>query len=448
MVAALGLLVGACAQSHAISADCGFGLGGSPICDPGALRAALASAHRGDVVRIGVCTVAGPLEVPAGVTLVGSGRTATTVTAGEGGAIVVHGGLDRSRVTCLGIDVANGAAAVRADGPGGVAIDSLDVHVERGVGIDARDLGSLTVATTRLEGPVTRENATSVSPTPTPMDSATVGISVVRVGEVTVSELEVTGFADFAAVASESQSSWRAVDVHDTLGTALAVVGGTATLEDVRVTDTLGGARLLPAYGLVVAMDATVRSTGLAIERSEGYGVLQDSATAEHDMLTVAGSAEAGVWVQSSPAIAFVGADVRDNGGAGIALLAVESVRVIDTTVSGTQMRRRVCELRVGDVGDGLQLRDVPVASLDHVASRDNARVGILLQVPADGSALPTFSRVAVSGTGAQLGAVAVDRRGLVVSPPGWDTGIVREGATTTNDPTAIGTTVGPPCAM
>lgn len=448
LAAALGLVLGGCAQSHVATADCGLGLGGAPTCDPGALRAALASARPGDVVRIGACTVPGPLDVPPDVTLVGSGRAASHVTAGVDGAIRVQGGASRTRVTCLGIDEAAGSAAIRADGPGNVVLDALEVHVERGVGIQALDLATLSVDDVRLEGPVTRDNAADFPSTPTAMETATVGISIARIENATISGLEVTGFADFAIGVSESSSTWRATEVHDTLGTAMAVSGGFATIEDAAIHDVLGGARLLPAYGLVIAMEATVGTTGMAIERSEGYGVLQDSSTATHQSLSVIGCGEAGVWAQRSSSFVLDGADLRQNGGAGIALFEVDRARLSGASISGTQMRPRVCELRAGQVGDGLQMRAVPDAQISMLTSRDNARVGVLLQVLADGSALPTFTRVAVGGTGMQLGAVAVDSRGRVVSPDGWDDGIVREGVTATNDAIAIGTTVGPPCAM
>jgi len=447
LAAAAGTAAG-CAQSHAVAADCGFGLGGTALCDVDSLRAALASARPGDVVRVGDCRVTGPLDVPDGVTLVGSGETRSVIVAADDGALVVHGGATDPRVTCLGVAVATGVAGVRATGPGAVVLDDLDFEVERGVGIDVRDLDSLSISGVTLVGSITRDTVMSAPTSPTAMNSASVGVSISNVAAATVTSLDVTGFADIAAVVSESGSAWSAITIHESLGTELAVSGGTTTLDDVAVSDAFQGARLLPAYGVAIVSMATIRTSGLTVERSGGYGVLQDSATAEHDGLSVSDASEAGLWVQRSPAVTITGSTIAGSGGAGIALVGVDLATVTDSSVTGTRLRTRVCETRAGDVGDGLQIREAPGADIERVMLSDNERVGLVVQLPSDPAEGPRFTAVTVSGTGEQRGALAVDHRGVVVSPDGWDVGITRGGATVANDASALGSLMAPPCPM
>ncbi|MCC7536560.1 MAG: right-handed parallel beta-helix repeat-containing protein [Deltaproteobacteria bacterium] len=394
-------------------------------------------------------------------------------------------------------------AGVASDGTGSVRVEDVTVRSTRGAAMGLLGLTEATLSDVELAGPVTAANATndlflrvagaeprggvlpsdpsecgSVEPTCAPGErddavpcdgcgtvarlcdgcgrwvtlTATEGLRVESVERVALSTVSIHGFASFGLVAR------RAASVHiengrieENLGVGILAEDASLDLRDVEVRETLQGFRAIPSYAAFVsrsddASATTVTSQRLRVESNDAYGLVLLGTLSEHADLVARDNGDVGVWVGASRGFRATGADtlLEGNGLAGLLLSESSGIHVEGATVRGT--REKLRNVGAGDVsasvriGDGIQLAgSFADVTLRDVALSDNARVGLLVELP-DASGDITFENVSVArGTG-RAGALAGMRTGASQLVPtaalGWDDGILRDADTEVVDRT------------
>ena len=397
------------------------------------LSAALGSASSGDVVRIGPGLVEGSFIVPAGVRVEGAGVGETFIVArAEQPALVLNGGAG-SEVSGLTV-VADGGFGIVSRTGRSAAIRDARVEVPRGVGVAVEGLASLVMSNVDIVGPVTSENASAQPLVPTPTDSASHGLVLMRVGDAQLDRVRVRGFASFGGLLVDSQTSWSEGEVSEILGTGLMVHGGGATVDGITVRLGFQGFRLLPSYGVVTAAEAELSTARVEICDIEGPGLLHDSSTIDHENLIVRDNADVGLWVQEAATMRLhgLGSMVSNNGLAGVVAMRARDVTVEDAEIASTRLLPRAADgMRSVSAGDGVQV----VGSGDrvllrNVVLRNNARVGALIDLEGETTSRLSLDSVDVEGEGTQLGVIA--QGGTLL--PDWDVGVRRIGATVAND--------------
>jgi hypothetical protein len=414
-----------------------------PVMDAAALTERLSSAGTDTVVVVGATTIEGAFSVPSGVTLVGSGREATTLRAStDAPAVTLAPGASLGRLSVIGA----GGAAVEAVGDGSdggsVTVEDVVIRVDVGQGLSLRALGGATLHRVEIEGPVTSDNATSVAPGADSTATATHGIVLDEVGRrespAELREISVRGVGRFGLLLVGSHVALHDATVRENLGTAVMVHGGRVDAARLSVVRTLQGVQPLPAYAFLVAGGAEAGTEDLELLDNEGYGVVQDGGTAEHLRPVIIGNNEPGIWAQAQAAtsIAGDGTEIAGNRLAGIVVVAPEQVSVRDARISATRIAPRIMgeigEVRVGDGvhaiaedGDGLTFEDLLMT--------ENERVGLLLDLQEATADRAMFTRVTVDAPDDGFGAVAQTPAGPIALGE-WGAAIERRGAALTAD--------------
>lgn len=334
----------------------GSGGGGSGICDPADLAAALASASPGDTVRVGACTVRGSFTVPSGVTLAGLHPwvSAIEAPAGRVGVQLCAEG-DRSELRDIRIE-SDGVAGVLAGGSNEAAIRNVVVLADRGVGIALDGLGRVEMTGVYLQGPVTAENADSVEHLAPPTETATHGVVGDAVGDADLRHVSAHGFSQFGALFVESDVTWEHGGAGDGVGVGIAVWGGSAELSRVRVERLFRGAGRPDgdhAAGAAFVAGATVTTDRLSASETEGWGVFHNEAgVTEHDRLRASHNELTGVWYQNGEYMQLDGAHLVGNDYAGVFAFFSDLISIEDTRIVGT---REVTLPVYGTAGDGIQ---------------------------------------------------------------------------------------------
>ncbi len=461
----------------ALAALVAAGCNAGPYCDGEAADDALMAAAPGDVVELGACEVMGPLRVPPGVEL--AGQTGTVVVAPrDSGGVVLLGGPSASVVRDLEVRV-EGRIGVLFRGGGAGRMERVRVDARRGIGMGAEGMASLELIDVELIGPVDEVNASDarwLRVLPAPIDpascpgpgacdcepgaideaneqlcnadgrwatwTATFGLVLTRVASADLSGVTVRGFAEWGAVLTDSGVRWVGGGVEDTLGVGVRQVGGTLDLEDVAAERTHAGLRGARPYGIVTTDGGRLEGLRVTVSDNDRYGVLLSGATGLLEDLVAERNGDAALWVAGSDDFELCGTatTLSDNAFAGAVVVGSSGVRLADGSVAATaEQERPVGALGVLRVGDGVHVIDAtgPI-QLQDVTLSDNDRSGILVDLGSMGTGNVTFAGVTVSGSGAQLGAVAGRPGGAgqltAEAPAGWDSGITRSGAVGTND--------------
>lgn len=437
---ALGALLGAALTG------CDGTDGGTRICDAAELTSALATAAPGSTVPVGSCTITGNFTVPAGITLAGPVGSPRTHFVGAGTGPVLTLVSDAASAAAISdVDVeSHGTVGVLAMGAGAPTMGNVSVTASIGVGIRLERTGAARIIGCTVTGPVTADNAGAVPVNPTSDETATHGILLVESHGVWIAGTTVSGFARFGLLAVGSDLAWgsatgRGGSVGASLGTGIMISGGTASIEGVTVTGMLEGVQAIPAYAIVLSGGADVTTTNVVLENGEGFGLLQDSSTSTHTGLSATGNRFAGLWTQRSPSFVLregTSSMIAHNGLAGIVSVETDSLEVHGGRIEGTtEQVSTVGETGLRMAADGVHLMEgTGTAVLDGVTLAGNARVGLLVDVRAEGD-LPrvTLTSVTVDASGTALGAIAQSPAGVVASG-GWDSGITRQGAAALND--------------
>lgn len=413
-------------------AACG---GDADLCDAGELRDRLAKARPGDTVTIGACRVeGGSFVVPAGVTLAGKARadSVIAVPAGELG-VTLTPGTPPARLVGLTVE-SDGRAGVIAIGAGEVEVQGVTVRATKGIALGVESATRAALTDVALSGPVTADNAASVPLDPTPAETATHGLVLVRVTDAQLSNVTTSGFARFGALVVEGNTSWTGGAASDNLATGLMIQAGVATLNGIEVCRTMQGVTLIPPYGLVISAGADVETNALTVCDGDGLGLIQSGARGRHLDLVASGNGDSAVWVQQSDSFEMsgTGTSLTGNKFGGVVIVDSANVSIADAQIDDSQLATRIFgEVGSVQVGDGVQLlRSSNAVVLENVTLRTNQRVGILIDLNGGSTSGVALTGVTVSGTGEQLGAIA--QNGDVL--PGWDSGVTREGDTAQND--------------
>jgi hypothetical protein len=364
------------------------------------------------------------------VTLTGAGIGQTTIAGSD--PITLLPGSPATTLRGARIESASGFG-VRAEGPGSVAIEDVEVIVSLGVGLGVRGVDSVSIADVVALGPVDASNASAQpsSATPDPASSATHGAALDSVRSASVTGLTVAGFAYFGVLSLESDLDWAGGDATGNLGAGVMVSGGTATIEEVVVCGTLLGARAL-SFALL-SVGATLETRAILVCESASFGVFQQGGSATHVDLVSERNEGPGLHAQNGTSTQLGGAGTALTGNRFSALTFVDAsgVSVRDASIEGTARATRVFgEVGTIMIGDGIHLVRTSGITIEGVRLEANERAGLFI----DGGGAPlsgfTATSVTVDAAGAALGAVMQNGS----APPGWDDGIVRLGVTEAND--------------
>ncbi len=431
-----------------VLAACGGDAADGAISDAEGLQRALAEASPGDVVSLGDVVLEGSFVVPTGVTLAGAGDT-TVIRASGGGALVVLGGDASQPTTVQGLRVevptsAGAVAAITARDGGFVALSDVDIACEVGLGVivsvDDVELTGLTI-----DGALTDEDASTLSASTVSPDEQPVAGLVVEGGVARLNGVDVSDFAGFGVVLSNTAASWDTGSVAGVLGTGVLVEASDAELVDVVVRDgrtsSVLGSFSLP-YGVVAARDSLVTSSGLQVVSNPGIGMLQDGSRSQHLDLRVVGNGDAGVWVQrradataTEPAVLVSGGLLQSNGRVGLGGFDLGGVVLDQTLIADTRPLPGVSgETGAITISDGLQLRQVD-ADTQALVLNDSlvfgqGRAGLLADSGVVGTS-DASTALAVCGPGridrdrwscetAEDGAIRCTRTNGPPVPPAW----------------------------
>ncbi|MGE0789777.1 MAG: right-handed parallel beta-helix repeat-containing protein [Sandaracinaceae bacterium] len=453
-----------------------------PYCDHDAAESALAAAAPGDVVELGACEVMGPLHVPPGVTLAG-GPSTVLVAPAESAAVVALGDDAGGETVVRDLDVrVEGRIGILFRGGGAARVSDVELDVRRGIGLGAAELGDLTMSGVTLRGEITQDNAddsrwvrviaapvASAACPSAPCDcepgevdavggracdangrwatlTATYGLVLSGVTSATLTDVTVAGFAQWGAVLVDSGVTWSGGAVADTLGIGVRQAGGTLALTDVSVEGTRAGLRGERPYGVITAEGGRLEGHRVIVADNDRYGVLISGGTGILEDLVAERNGDAALWVASTTDFELCGTATRiaDNDFAGAVVTDSTGVRLADGAIRASREVERPVGIGVLRVGDGVHLTGLsgPIELVD-LTIEENARSGIVLDLGATGVSHATFTNVAVTGSGTQLGAVAgrPASGGLAIEPPGsWDSGITRNPALSANDAAFTGT--------
>ncbi len=456
--------------------------GGGPYCDRAGAEAALMGASPGDTVELGACEIEGPLRVPPGVTLAGTDGT-VVVAPIESGAIVALGGSDAAPTVVRDLRVrVEGRIGILLRGGGTAEVQRVAVEARRGIALGASELASLELTDVSLEGPVTADDADDprwLRVLPAPVEpaecpgcecapgtydaaedrvcdaagrfatwTATHGLVLTRIVTAALSNVDVHGFAEWGALFTESAVDWRGGAVEDTIGVGIRQVGGTLGFADLTVAHTHAGLRGDRPYGVIVSDGGGLYGDRMRVHDNDRYGILVAGARGRITDLVATDNGDAALWIAESTSFGLDGVATRvaDNDFAGVVVLASSDVVLAEGAIDRTRtVERPVGAIGLVRVGDGVQIADTRGnVELRDLVLEDNERAGLVLDLGASGVGDAAFARVTVNGTGAQLGAIAgrpsAAGQLTVELPAGWDTGIVREGATGANDAAFAGT--------
>lgn len=406
------------------------------ICERTALLSALEGARAGQTVSLGACTIDGPIEVPAGVRLEGEGVDLSVIrnTSASPG-VLLRAGEATTALVDLSVEQASAAYGVRAEGAtGGVLLERVRVVASLGAGVGIVSAARARLAAVEIVGPLETIDPSSLPVEPTWAETATFGLVLDASGTaelpIELDRVSVSGFAEVGVYAREAFVRWVAGGSSGNRYVGLLATGGVLDLEDVELSRTVRGARPI-AYGAVFR-DAVVGTTNLHLEGGEGYGILQDATQASHEGITVVDQEEAGIWIQHGASAEVAGATLTRCALGGIVSVASTGLVVRDSLIESTRLARTVDEL-YGEMmlGDGIQLVGANAAmEIRDVELRDNARIGLLLELEGGALTSTTIAGVVVSGSGGARGAIVQGG----VAPAAWDDGVSRDAATMGND--------------
>lgn len=431
-----------------------------PLCEPGAVKAAVEGASAGESVSLGACTIEVSFDIPAGVLVTGSAD-------GDSRTLLITG--DASQRGAVGLSLSAGSSLTQVDvrSRGGIGIalrgggtlDSVSVDVEKGAGIAMRG-GSPMLSEVRVSGSVDDpmdarlvDFASFVAEVGTcegadcecvpgevfaDVDevcddlgrrvyyTSSYGIYAVEV-DATLRGVDVSSTAEAGVVLEGSTIAWDGGNVADVLGTSILIRGGDVELVGVSVDGASEGLRGLASYGVIATGGAAFRSTSLSVNDGDRYGILLDGANGTHTQLQVVANGDAGVWIAGASDVLLEDAMLSANAFAGVFVAASENVRIEESQIEGTASVRRTLGSPFGsrEIGDGLHVQSSQVA-VRQVSLVDNQRVGVLIDL---GGPAPVFDEVNVESPAGALGAIGGEVVGGEVttgSAEGWDDGIVR----------------------
>ena len=398
-----------------------WGCGEDPLpCDAGALRSALEGAMPGDTVVAPSCTLEDvTIVVPPQVALVGAG----TVLRGRGDVVTMRPGAE---LRSLRVEATDGRAIVTE---GEHRLESLVVHIERGVGIRAR--GNGTWVSVEVHGAVDPMRPDLVPPG---ADRRTGHYPVVLdQGAFDWTDTTVLEGGPWGVIVQDAELVWAGGGIRNIVGTGLYAARATVTLERVEITALLQGIQPFPPYGVLATTGSTVNTDRVRVADSEGLGLLYSDSDGTHRELAVETARFGGLWLQEAATADVEASRFLLNRLAAIAAVDRSGLAVRSSEIRGTTTQRMLhgADSSV-EAGDGILASQPAALSIVDTTIADNARVGVLID---DATVLdPADLRFTVSGD--TLGAIVQG-----AAPADWDRNVVREGAVAVNDP-AFGSTL------
>lgn len=352
--------------------------------DEGSLTTAALNATPGTCIALAPGEY-GSVTVPGGVSLLGKGAGAVTlsrVIMGSGGSGAVLRGVT---VAGGGLDVQGGAV--------GVKISATRVKDSFGVGLAIGPGAEVSVSESEI------------------MSSGDVGVRVFDSATVSIDASIIQGSkgpglwaqcgADCDCPAPLNLSVSKSI-LRDNKLVGLSLVGASATLSAVDVRDNTEAPNFKGSGGISASACSTLTANGVRILDNSSFGLLVDRSSA-----TIGGAAPEqaievsrnfmGVWVQNvtdAQQVKLEGLSVTDNQGVGLGTSgAARGIICWNSAITGTKstMVPVIANGAPGaqEVGDGLSWTDGSQMQLDRVTLGGNARASVLIDgAVADGSAI------------------------------------------------------------
>jgi hypothetical protein len=404
---------------------CWFVACGDNLGDP---LEALRQASAGETVLLPDGTYAGPLVVPAGVTLKAEHAGGATIEMSQGQPAIVAETAPGSAPTVLsGLVVSSaGTVALLARGTGELRGEGLAIRCTRGVGVAAEGLASFSLSQSSVSGSVTSSDLERLVFPVKASEAPLVGLVLSRVKTFQLSDLSLEQFGGFGAVFVDSNGSWTQGTVSRNVGVGIMQDGGSVALSDVQVDGTVPGQRgtAILAYGMVATGKGLMLTSRLRVAHNSGYGLVQQDLSSQHGALTVQANSDVGIWLQNTtgtagtPAIVIADAEILGNKGGGLFAMGSGGILLRDTTVSqAAEKKIPVEETGLTTMADGIQVSQLTgELRLEDLTLSDNARVGVLLSGPAAPGAEVSLSGVKITGSGS-YGLILEDGH---LSSPSW----------------------------
>jgi hypothetical protein len=307
-------LAGVIASCNETSSSSGSGPAGTGLtcattksaADSAALSTALAGATSGTCVVLSAASYAGPLKVPAGVSLVAQSGARATVTGGT----------------------AQDPAVSLGEGGGLVGVDVIDAG---GVGIAVRGANAIL-------SNVTVSGAKNAALAVLCRDSATPGCAT---GKVVLTDVTLTK-STMGLWVSGAHVVWTR--------------GGSSSHASTSLT---------AAAGVIAQDGAKLELDSVVVEKNQGVGVLVDGAatTASLKNATVSENAERGVWAQriagtlDAPSLKIEGSEISKNRIVGVGAVESRGIIIVSGRIADTVAAPLVTNLESTEqIGDGLGL--------------------------------------------------------------------------------------------
>lgn len=369
----------------------------------------LPSAKPGDVVQLAPDMnvrgpLVGPLTVPAGVTLDGD-PSIEIVTTGPGAVLIVQTD-DESGYPTVVRNVTlrpKRGVGLLVLGNGSFEGHGIQITVDAGIGVVAEGPKQFSLRDSQIRGAegldlLRKERFPVLS-----INKPIIGLALSKLGNVQLKNVTVEHFIGVGALLSQSNGRWEGGRIGEQVGVGLYVHGGQLALENLAVDRNAASSTLFPSltsFGVVVGGGAQLQSKKLRISQNDGLGLVHAAGTGLHEELLVADNGRIGVSVQATGRVTLQKSSVARNSGVGILARGAASLRVEDSTVSGT---KTLPEGRAERLGDGLQIvMPIERLHLARVHFLDNARAACVLHGSAPGPrGSMEISAVSIGGKGA-----------------------------------------------
>jgi hypothetical protein len=273
----------------------------------------------------------------------------------------------------------------------------------------------LSVFSSEFTGNVTEQMEPGIPAVPDGSVHALAGLALVRVGQVDLEDVDLSGFASAGALFVHSTVEWQDGEVHHLVGTGVHAMGQShGTLRDLSIHHIWGGATPF-GYGLVASDGAHLVTERVTIEDSKTAGMLMNQATGEHVDIGVRRNGSRGVMIQNcvpdrqdTDAVVFSGTQnaFEDNGGVAFFVFQSQGISLSSGSIDTTS---KVPMIPYGkEVSDSVQIGDgIEIIGSDRLAFSDlslnsNARAGVIVDSRDNlqESTEVSFSNVTIAGEG------------------------------------------------
>ena len=378
------------------------------------LQERLAKAMPGDIVEADPGTYYGPFTIPIGVTLKSTDAGGVRLVYDKPGYVVKMESYASPPTAIEDISIESKASvAVMLVGDKCASLKQIGIKCYKGFGLAGENLSEISMNTVSLSGQIA--NLNSISYPIDPNVYPAIGMVFSSVADVQLEEVDITGFAGFAAIMNDTSGSWASSEIADNIGVGILLDGGNVIMNDldiIRVENCKLSSCTFSnqVYALAAVGGNNLTSSNLGITNNGGIGLFMHQSTGEFVDLNVSDNKKIGVWLQEvsgsgeRKGFSLKGTNNTIEGNLGAALVAHSSgdIEIEDASLSTTLMYPiSETEIGSGDWADGIHVVNLAGdLSLRRLTMDNNERIGVLLHGKTDETASITIEGLTISGEG------------------------------------------------